>query len=148
MQRSPGEEWEFAHTKIDLTPIGQQLFRTSDPYLYLHQMHQDQVIDSPAPETSQVPLGDHKAHIWGSTQMCPIQGVYLRERLFTTQGHLSYDPQMIREHIETRLARGLIKDTRAAEEAKETAELDHDGLIVAGAILRFLNGDDVDVPDT
>lgn len=148
VERSAGEEWEFAHTKIDLTTVGQALFRTSEPYVHLHQMHQDQVIQAPSPDKAPLPdMLDHAAHVWGSTSVCPIQGVYLRERLLTTQGHLGYDPQMVREHIERRITLGIVRNTQVAEEAKETAELNHDGLIVAGAILRFFNGDDVDVSD-
>ena len=148
VQRSPGEEWEFAHTIINLTPIGRALFRTDEPFIYLHQMHQDQVIDAPSPTKEPIPsMLNHAAHIWGSTKVCPVQGVYLRERLLTTQGHLGYDPQMVREHIERRIELGVVNNTQAAEVAKETAELKHDGLIVAGAILRFFNGEDEKVPD-
>ncbi len=145
VERTPGDVWEFAHTKIELSPIGQALFRTSDPYIYLHQMHQDHVVDAPSPSKSKLARFDKEAHVWGWTETTPIQGVYIHERLLTTQGHLGYDPQMVREHIERRVAKGLVKDTQMAEEAKERAELDHDGLVVAAAALRFFHGDDVEI---
>ena len=71
--------------------------------------------------------------------------VYIRDRLFTTQGHLGFDEKMVHRQIEMRQESGGIKDDEHAAEAKETAHLEHDGKIVAGAILRFFHGDDHDV---
>jgi GMP synthase-like glutamine amidotransferase len=147
VERSAGDVWELALTKIDLHPIGQLLFRTPDPFIYLQQMHRDQVIDAPSPDKAKVVL-HQQAQVWGSTQICPVQGLYLRGRLFTCQGHPGYDPQMVREHIERRIERGVIKNIAAAKEAMKTADSDHDGLIVSAAMLRFLNAEDVDVPDS
>lgn len=47
--------------------------------------------------------------------------------------------------IEMRLDSGSIdreKDGKELENAKDTAEWEHDGVVVAGAILRFFHGDD------
>ena len=86
-----------------------------------------------------------KIHVWASTEQTLIQGMYICDRLFTSQGHLGYDAQMVRLHIQERIKKGIVKDVEAAEEAKETADFEHDGLLVAGAILRFFHGDDVDI---
>ena len=144
VEPSPGEVWELAHTKLDLTDIGEKLFQTSR-HIYLHQMHQDHVVNAPSASVSELLTSDMKVHVWGSTKKTPIQGVYIRERIFTSQGHLGYDADMVRMHIKERIEKGSVKDVEAAEEAKETADFEHDGLLVAGAILRFFHGDDVDI---
>jgi GMP synthase-like glutamine amidotransferase len=136
--------WELALTKIDLNPIGQLLFRTTDPFIHLQQMHRDQVINPPSPKNAKVAL-EKEAQVWGSTEICPVQGVYLRGRLFTCQGHPGYDPQMVREHIERRIERGVIGDTVSARQAMKTADSEHDGRLVSAAMLRFLNAEDADV---
>ncbi|KAH7355414.1 class I glutamine amidotransferase-like protein [Rhexocercosporidium sp. MPI-PUGE-AT-0058] len=142
---SPGEEWELSHTKIHLTPIGEALFRTKDK-IFLHQMHVDHVVDPPTSSSSKGLIEkDSSVSVWGSSGIIPIQGVYIRERLFTSQGHLGYDEQMVKKHVDARFEKGLIKDEKQADEAKEKAGLDHDGLLVAGAILRFFHGEDNDI---
>lgn len=81
--------------------------------------------------------------MWGKSEDCPIQGLYIRQKLFTSQGHLGYDEAMIRENIELAQEHGTLDHCEEEiEEAKEKAELDHDGDLVGGAILRFLAGFD------
>ena len=145
VQQTPGGKWELAHTKLNLTSIGQKLFQTRDEYIYLHQMHQDQVVDVPSIKTTPLLSEDMKIHVWGSTKPTPIQGVYLREKLFTSQGHLGFDEGMVRRQVQDRLDSGGITDSEEAEVALETAHMEHDGLVVAAAILRFFHGDDRDV---
>jgi hypothetical protein len=38
---------------------------------------------------------DSSLHVWGSLKDIHIQGLYIQERLFTSQGHLGYDEKMI-----------------------------------------------------
>ena len=125
--------WELADTEITLTPVGKRLFSTEDDTIVLHQMHQDYVEepDRSAPAAS-------GAHVWGKSGDCPIQGFYVPEKIFTSQGHLGADEAMIQEAIEDRQESGSLPNDAETEKAKETAELDHDGEMVAGAILRFL----------
>ncbi len=145
VEPSPGEEWELSHTQINLTSTGEALFRTKDK-IFLHQMHVDHVVDAPTSSSSEGLIADNSSvTVWGSSETIPIQGVYIRERLFTSQGHLGYDEQMVKKHVDSRFEKGLIKDEKQAEEAKEKAGLDHDGLLVAGAILRFFHGEDKDI---
>lgn len=141
----PSGKWELAHTEMDLTPIGQKLFRTDDSKLSLHQMHQDQVTSTPSHETSSLLTEKQNVHVWASTSHTEIQGLYIRDRLFTSQGHLGFDEKMVHRQIEMREESGGIKDDKHAAEAKETAHLKHDGVVVAGAILRFFYGDDHDI---
>lgn len=142
----PSGKWELAHTAMDLTPIGQQLFRTNDKQLALHQMHQDQVSTVPSVESAKGLLGQGATvHVWASTGHTEVQGLYLRERLFTSQGHLGFDEQMVHRQIEMREEAGGIKDSEEAAEGKEKAHLRHDGLVVAAAIVRFFHGDDASI---
>ncbi|KAJ9643163.1 hypothetical protein H2204_002058 [Knufia peltigerae] len=142
----PDGNWELAHTELELTERGKKLFRTEQPTIQLHQMHQDQVTTVPSAETTDL-LGpeDDKVHVWATTDHTRIQGLYLRDRLFTSQGHLGFDEDMVRRQVDMRVENGGIKDSRFAEARKETAELKHDGILVAGAILRFFHGEDRDI---
>lgn len=141
VQPSPGSEWELSLTTINLSPVGEALLKQSKT-IELHQMHQDHVVAPPSSETSPLITKDMKVHVWGSSEHSEVQGIYIPERVFTTQGHLGYDEEMVKKHIEHRVEKGLIEDEKQAEEAKDKAGLDHSGEIVAGAILRFFHGDD------
>jgi GMP synthase-like glutamine amidotransferase len=137
-----GGDWELAYTEMDLTPLGQRLFRTNSRNLSLHQMHQDQVTTVPSPETTSLLSSKDEVDVWASSEHTKIQGLYIRERLFTSQGHLGFDEKMVHRQIEARVDSGGIESEERAAEAKETAHLKHDGNVVAGAILRFFHGDD------
>lgn len=147
VEAHPSGKWELAHTEMTLTPIGQRLFRTSDSKLSLHQMHQDQVTSKPSLSTSSLLKEGQNVHVWASTPHTEIQGLYIRDRLFTSQGHLGFDEKMVHRQIDKREESGSIKgeESERAVEARETAHLKHDGIVVAGAILRFFYGDDHDI---
>jgi GMP synthase-like glutamine amidotransferase len=138
-------EWELAHTPLQLTELGQQLFRTKDDTIHLHQMHQDQVTTVPSHKTTSLLSKDDHVRVWASTEHTQIQGTYLQDRLFTSQGHLGFDEKMVHRQIEMRQESGGIKDDKHALEAKETAALVHDGVLVAAAILRLFHGEDKDL---
>lgn len=109
-------------------------------------MHVDHVVDPPSSASSNGLIEDDSSvHVWGSSKDFKVQGVYIRERLFTSQGHLGYDEEMVKAHVDSRVEKGAIKDKKQAEEAKDKAGLDHDGILVAGAILRFFHGEDKDI---
>ncbi|KAH7304078.1 class I glutamine amidotransferase-like protein [Stachybotrys elegans] len=140
---APSGDWELAHCKISLSPIGQRLFRTKRPEVYLHQMHQDQVTEAPTAETAGDLLSpDTEVHRWGWSEHTPVQGLYIPNRLFTTQAHLAFDADMVKRQIEMRVESGGIEDLEHADQAAETAHLDHDGIAVAAAILRLFRSDD------
>ncbi|KAL8789502.1 MAG: hypothetical protein Q9213_001115 [Squamulea squamosa] len=148
---TPNSKWELAHVPITLTPIGSRLFNNPpDGKIHLHQMHQDHVVYPPSSSTT--PLlpeqNDRDIHVWGSSETTEVQGVYIRKRLFTTQGHLGFDEDMVHRQIEMRLEAGSIdveKDKEELENARDTAEWEHDGVVVAGAIVRFFHGDDDEI---
>jgi GMP synthase-like glutamine amidotransferase len=124
---SPAKDWELSLTTITLTREGKSLFATADETIQLHQMHKDKVTRAP-----------QGAHIWGSSEHTEIQGLVVPGRLFTTQGHLGYNETSVRENIEHRKERGMV-DEEVADEAHETAHMEHDGERVASAILRFFS---------
>ncbi|KAL8928642.1 MAG: hypothetical protein Q9172_000857 [Xanthocarpia lactea] len=150
---TPNSKWELAHTPIHLTPVGARLFNNPEGgRIHLHQMHQDHVVTPPSSATTHLlpEQHDRDIHVWGSSETTEVQGVYIRERLFTTQGHLGFDKDMVHRQIEMRLEAGSIdkkkaQDREQLETAQDTAEWEHDGVVVAGAILRFFHGDDDEI---
>ena len=141
VEPTKGSKWELSYTAIDLTPLGEELFQRKSP-IHLHQMHQDHVINAPSSNTSKLLMDDEEVYIWGSSDTTPIQGVYLKDRLFTSQGHLGYDEKMVRKHVEHRNEKGLVENDTKVEEAIEKSGWKHDGQVVANSILRFFHGDD------
>ncbi|KAL8867620.1 MAG: hypothetical protein Q9174_005543 [Haloplaca sp. 1 TL-2023] len=147
----PDEKWELAHTAINLTAVGSRLFNNpKDGKIHLHQMHQDQVLIPPSSTTTALlpEQHDRDIHVWGSSDMTDVQGVYIRQRLFTSQGHMGFDEDMVRRQVELRLDAGSIdkkEDRKQLDKAQVTAEWEHDGVLVAGAILRFFHGDDDEI---
>jgi GMP synthase-like glutamine amidotransferase len=104
-------------------------------------MHQDYVVAAPSPESTSLLKPDTKVHVWGTSDHTGVQGVYIHERLFTSQGHLELDEKMVKRQLETRVKSGSLAEDHA-EEATERAHWMHDGLLVAKAVLRFFHGDD------
>ena len=142
----PGGKWELSHTHLDLSDIGKQLFRTNNEKLRLHQMHQDHVVEPPSSKSTNLLKDDQKVHVWGSSEHTAVQGIYIKDRLFTSQGHLGFDEDMVKRQIELRVESGSLKDLDHAEAAKETADMEHDGEVVAASILRLFHGDDNGIP--
>ncbi|OIW32757.1 class I glutamine amidotransferase-like protein [Coniochaeta ligniaria NRRL 30616] len=139
----PAEEWELAHSRIDLAEVGQRLFRTDKDHLTLHQMHQDHVATTPTVESSKGLLAPGtNVHVWGSSGHTAIQGLYIRDRLFTSQAHVGFDSDMVKHEMDMRVKDGAIQDKDQVNEAEETASFEHDGEVVARAILRFFYGED------
>ena len=147
VEPTPEGRWELAHTKVHLTNVGQQLFEVDDTDIYLHQLHQDHVVDVPSCSTTYLlsKSDNDKVRVWGSTQDTPIQGVYLADRLFTSQGHLGFDAKTVERQVQDRVESGGIKCADQAERAKMTSDMEHDGLIVAKAILRLFHGEVRDI---
>lgn len=120
-----------------------KLFRTDDDEIHLHQMHQDQVVHPPTVESSGGLLKPGiEIEVWGYSEHTPVQGVYIPNRLFTTQAHMAFDDEMVKKQIEMRVERGSIEDKEHADQAAETADLEHDGDRLAMAILRFFHFED------
>jgi hypothetical protein len=104
-------------------------------------MHLDRVVSPPSAETSDLLDKDVKVHVWGTTDHTGVQGVYIHKRLFSTQGHMEFDEKMVKRQLEMRVESGSV-EKKDADEAAERAGWEHDGLLVAKAVLRFFHGDD------
>lgn len=141
-------EWELAHTPVTLSSVGEKLFNgdAKDGKIHLHQMHQDHVVEPPSYNSSKGLVEEGtKVHVWGSSEHTKVQGVYIRDRLFTSQGHLGFDEKMVKRQMEMRVKSGGIEDKEHAKDAADTAGWKHDGEVVAQAMLRFFHGEDHDV---
>lgn len=141
---APSQDWELGHCRITLTPVGQRLFRTREDHVHLHQMHQDHVVSPPTAASAGPDMlsSDTEIACWGRSEHTPVQGLYIPNRLFTTQAHLAFDEDMVKRQIQIRVDGGGIKDLEHADRAAETAHLEHDGVEVAKAILRIFVYDD------
>lgn len=142
---APSRDWELGHSRIELTPTGQRIFRTLEDHIHLHQMHQDQVVRAPSPASASELLAgdsDTEVRVWGRSEHTPVQGLYIPNRLFTTQAHLAFDEDMVKRQIQIRVDAGGIQDLEHADRAAETAYLEHDGVEVAKAVLRLFVYDD------
>ncbi|KAI0016995.1 GMP synthase [Xylariomycetidae sp. FL0641] len=144
----PAAGWELSHSAINLTAAGQRLFKTAAPRIHLHQMHQGQVLEAP-PSSAATSGGGGlllapgtEVHVWGWTPHTPVQGLFVANRVLTSQAHIAFDDHLVRREIDMRVASGGIRDRAAADRAKAKAHLDHDGRKVAAAILRFFHGED------
>lgn len=141
---APSRDWELGHSRIDLTPVGQRLFRTLEDHVFLHQMHQDQVVSPPTSASAGPSMlaPDTEVACWGRSEHTSVQGLYIQNRLFTSQAHLAFDEDMVKRQIQIRVDGGGIKDLEHADRAAETAHLEHDGVEVAKAIMRLFVYDD------
>lgn len=139
-------EWELAHTRIILSDLGRSLFNlpSTDDRIHLHQMHLDHVVNPPSASTTNLLPKGTKVHVWGTSDHTGVQGVYIHKRLFTTQGHMEFNEVMVKRQLELRVKSGSVTK-EDANEAAESADWMHDGLVVAQAVLRFFHGDDDDV---
>ncbi|KAJ5385526.1 hypothetical protein N7517_003437 [Penicillium concentricum] len=140
---APSQDWELGHCRITLTPVGQRLFRSRKDHIYLHQMHQDQVVAPPTSASAGPDMLPPNTEVacWGRSEHTPVQGLYIPNRLFTTQAHLAFDEDMVKRQIQIRVDSGGIKDLEHADRAAETAHLEHDGVEVAKAVLRLFSYD-------
>lgn len=113
------------------------LFHTDKDHLRLHEMHQDRVETVPDHESSKGLLSpDQKVEVWGHSEKTPIQGLYIKGRLFTSQGHLEMAEELVRIQIDVHKENGQVEED-LAKDAQKRAAVDHDGEILARAILRF-----------
>ena len=137
-------EWELGHSRIDLKPIGRKLFRTDSDHIHLHQMHQDNVVSPPSSETSDLLSPEQEVHVWGSSKHTKVQGLYVLNRIFTSQAHMAFDQKMVKREIQMRIDSGGIDedDEDERKRAVETSHLEHDGVELASSILRFFHWED------
>ncbi|KAL2121073.1 hypothetical protein VTJ04DRAFT_5100 [Mycothermus thermophilus] len=121
--------WEVSVTPTQLTPAGQKIFGTDRQTLYLQQMHRDQVFG--------VPDG---AELLASSDKCPNHGFWIPGKVLTVQGHPEFTAEIMREILDLRKEAGIFPEG-VYESGVERNGDHHDGVLVAKAILRFLQED-------
>jgi hypothetical protein len=92
-------------------------------------VHQDIVLEHP--EGVQ-PLGH--------TEKCQVQGMYAPKRLITVQGHPEFTGEIVRELLETRREKAILTQ-EVFDDAISRVDLQHDGVKIAKAFLKFLTDD-------
>ncbi|KAK0311520.1 hypothetical protein LTR01_003516 [Friedmanniomyces endolithicus] len=116
--------WEVSVTPMRLTGKGRELFGVQE--LEIHQMHHDIVYTDPPSVTS---LGD--------SDRCDVQGMYIKDRLITVQGHPEFTGDIVEELLEKRHESGIFTDA-VYEDGMARVRKPHDGVAVGAAFLRFV----------
>ncbi|RAL65779.1 hypothetical protein DID88_005444 [Monilinia fructigena] len=119
--------WEVSVTPVELTAKGKEIFGLES--LNIFQMHKDIVYEYPK-EVEQLAYTDR----------CTTQGMYIKGRLITMQGHPEFTEEILREILEARHASGVFDD-ETFKEAIGRVNKDHDGVKVAHAFLKFIRED-------
>ncbi|KAI8664680.1 hypothetical protein LRP88_04347 [Fusarium phalaenopsidis] len=115
--------WEVAMSRINLTETGRDIFGTN--HLMLQQMHRDMVMTLP-----------ESVQNIGSSSLCEIQGLYHPKRIFTMQAHPEFNTVTMHQIIDS--IGGRLFDEEGCKAAHAQAEAQHDGVVVASAIWKFL----------
>lgn len=89
-------------------------------------MHRDVVYHYP-PDVE--PLGD--------SPRCDVQGMYLKGRIMTVQGHPEFNEEIMRELLESRRSQGIFDDS-VFKDGMDRVANHHDGVAVSSAFIRFL----------
>jgi len=75
----------------------------------------------------------------GHSERCNVQGIYVKDRVISLQGHPEYDAKIGGEFLERR--RGSLLDETTYQDGKRRLYKPHDGVAVAAGFLRFLLAD-------
>jgi GMP synthase-like glutamine amidotransferase len=89
-------------------------------------MHHDIVFDYP----------EGVEHL-GHTDRCSVQGMYIKNRLITVQGHPEFNGDVVSELLRRRHDQGIFDD-EMYNEGMSRVQKPHDGVAVAVGFLRFL----------
>ncbi|KAF2272255.1 class I glutamine amidotransferase-like protein [Westerdykella ornata] len=115
--------WEVSVTPIALTERGKQVFGQDS--LALHQMHRDAVPRYPS-----------SVEKLGHSDRCDVQGIYVKNRVITVQGHPEYTAKIASEFLDRR--RGSLLDEATYQDGKNRVNNPHDGVTVGASFLKFL----------
>ena len=72
----------------------------------------------------------------GHSKICEVQGMYVKNRIITLQGHPEYNEKIADILLDRR--RGTLMDDTTYQDRKKQANDSHDSLTVRFAFLRFL----------
>ena len=89
-------------------------------------MHRDVIYQYPAEVE---PLGD--------SPRCNNQGMYIKGRLITVQGHPEFNEEIMRGLLESRRSQGIFDDSVYKDGIERVAN-HHDGVAVPKAFINFL----------
>lgn len=92
-------------------------------------MHKDIVYDYPS-----------SVEQLGFSPRCEVQGMLIPRKLITVQGHPEFTEEIVRELLETRHDQGIFDD-ETYKDAIGRVGKQHDGVVVAGAFLKFMLDD-------
>lgn len=73
----------------------------------------------------------------GTSPACEVQGMYIRKRLISVQGHPEFTEEIVRELLGSRHDRGIFDDGQFRD-AMDRVGNSHDGVRIASGFLRFL----------
>ena len=88
-------------------------------------MHHDIVFNYP----------EHVEHL-GYTDRCEVQGMYVKKRVITVQGHPEFTGDIVSELLERRHDQGIFND-EMYNDGMSRVRNSHDGVQIAAAFLRF-----------
>ncbi|KAK9234633.1 class I glutamine amidotransferase-like protein [Lipomyces kononenkoae] len=123
--------WEVSVTKMQLDNDGAaKLFPEAavDGELRLQQMHRDHVAVPPP-----------GMHVFATSEMSPVQGLYEEGKVLTLQGHPEFNEEVARSLVETVIARGMLSDAEG-KNALDRVVVPNHGNDVGRAVVRFLTG--------
>ena len=116
--------WEISVVPMSLTSRGKELFGQDD--MSLHQMHRDVVYVYP-----------EGVEELAYSSRCAVQGMYVRNRLITVQGHPEFTDEIVTELLEARHASGVFDDEMYRDGMRRVGDR-HDGVAVSRAFIKFL----------
>lgn len=73
----------------------------------------------------------------GSSPRCNVQGMYVRNRIITVQGHPEFNGDIVTELLENRHEKGIFDDAMF-KDGMTRVRNHHDGVAVGAAFIRFL----------
>jgi len=77
------------------------------------------------------------ATLLGSSPRCAVQGMYAPRRFVTVQGHPEFTGETETEIIQSRTKAGVFSEEQA-QEALGRVDMEHDGVPIGVAFLKFL----------
>ncbi|EME78413.1 uncharacterized protein MYCFIDRAFT_36932 [Pseudocercospora fijiensis CIRAD86] len=118
--------WEVSVVDVRLTEKGKEVLGMEKGIMPIHQMHRDVVYAYPP-----------HVEALGHTDRCDVQGMYVKNRLITVQGHPEFNAEVVAELLESRHQKGIFDD-QTFEEGMRRVRNFHAGLDVGAAFIRFL----------
>ena len=86
-----------------------------------------------------VPQYPSSVEMLGYSDICEVQGLYVKSRLLSLQGHPEYNADIARDILNRR--RGAAIDEETYVEGIARADVPHDGVSVGAAFVKFLVDD-------